>query len=70
MKTVLYARYSSDLQRETSIEDQVRECRRLAEQMHWEVVGVFSDSALSGAIEARPGVASPGAGGLGAGGCG
>jgi site-specific DNA recombinase len=56
LRAVIYARYSSDLQREASIEDQVRECRRLAEQMRCEVVGVFSDSALSGSIEARPGL--------------
>ena len=31
MRAVIYARYSSDLQREASIEDQVRECNRLAE---------------------------------------
>jgi site-specific DNA recombinase len=56
LRAVIYARYSSDLQREASIEDQVRECQRLAEQMGWKVVAIFSDAALSGSIEARPGL--------------
>lgn len=32
MKAVIYARFSSDRQREESIEGQVRECRAYAEQ--------------------------------------
>ena len=32
MKAVIYARYSSDNQREASIEGQIRECTALAEK--------------------------------------
>ena len=56
MRAVIYARYSSDLQREASIEDQVRECNRFAERLGCHVVGTFSDSAISGTTENRPGL--------------
>ena len=56
MRAVIYARYSSDLQREASIEDQVRECSRLAERLEYDVVDVFSDSAISGSTDNRPGL--------------
>src|SRR5438552_1776658 len=56
LRAVIYARYSSDLQREASIEDQVRECQRMAGQMGWHVTDIFSDAAISGSIENRPGL--------------
>jgi site-specific DNA recombinase len=56
LRAAIYARYSSDLQREASIEDQIRECRGFAEKMSWQVVEAFSDAAVSGSIEARPGL--------------
>ena len=37
MRAAIYARYSSDLQREASIEDQVRLCREGVVQMSGEV---------------------------------
>ena len=50
------ARYSSDLQRETSIDDQVRLCREYAERQGWEVTATLKDRALSGSsVENRPG---------------
>ena len=55
MKTVIYARYSSDNQREASIEDQVRQCRRRIEQEGWSLSEVYSDAAISGATTLRPG---------------
>ena len=55
MQAVIYARYSSDAQREASIEDQVRLCRELAERQGWEVAEVYADHALSGASALRPG---------------
>ncbi len=55
MKTVIYARYSSDNQREASIEDQVRLCRRRIEQEGWILSEVYSDAAISGATTLRPG---------------
>ena len=45
----IYARYSSDLQRDRSIDDQVALCRRFAESGGYEVVRVFCDRARSGA---------------------
>ena len=58
MRAVIYARYSTDAQREASIEDQVRLCRELAERAGWEVVEVYADHALSGASALRPGLSA------------
>ncbi|MFO7856774.1 MAG: recombinase family protein [Paracoccaceae bacterium] len=52
----IYARYSSALQREASIEDQVRLCRERAGREGWTVVEVFADRATSGASMLRPGL--------------
>ncbi|MCM5693392.1 recombinase family protein [Sinorhizobium meliloti] len=56
MKAALYARYSSDNQRDASIEDQLRLCRARAEREGWTVVDSYSDRAISGASLLRPGV--------------
>jgi site-specific DNA recombinase len=50
IRCAIYARYSSKLQRSTSIEDQVRNCRRAAEEKGWLVLDEYirSDSELSG----------------------
>lgn len=40
-RCAIYARFSSDLQRPTSIEDQVRRCREFAEKQGWVVVDDF-----------------------------
>jgi site-specific DNA recombinase len=55
MRAVIYARYSSEQQSEASIEDQVRNCRRLCEEKGWLVAEVYSDRALSGASTLWPG---------------
>jgi DNA invertase Pin-like site-specific DNA recombinase len=55
MRAVIYARYSSDLQREASIEDQIEVCRRYAEGQGWDVIGRYTDAAISGASRFRPG---------------
>ena len=55
MRVILYARYSSDAQRDASIEDQLRICHLRAEREGWVVVEVFSDRALSGSSVLRPG---------------
>jgi site-specific DNA recombinase len=52
---VIYARYSSDNQRDASIEDQVRQCRARIEQEGWQLESVYSDHAISGATTLRPG---------------
>lgn len=51
----IYARYSTDEQRETSIEDQVRRCRQTAAKEGFSVDDdfVFSDSAVSGTAKGR-----------------
>ena len=41
VRCAIYARYSSDLQRLTSIEDQIRRCREYAAQQGWTVVEEF-----------------------------
>ena len=56
MRVALYARYSSDQQREASIADQLRDCRAYASREHWTVVHEYSDAAMSGASWHRPGV--------------
>jgi site-specific DNA recombinase len=55
MRAAIYARYSSDNQREASIEDQVRVCRRRATAEGWPLVGTYTDHAISGAVRMRPG---------------
>jgi DNA invertase Pin-like site-specific DNA recombinase len=55
MRAVIYARYSSDNQREASIEDQVRECRAFIQRQGWTLQQTYSDRALSGASMLRPG---------------
>lgn len=54
MRAALYARFSSDLQRATSIEDQFRNCRKRAELEGWAVVATYADAAMSGADANRP----------------
>jgi DNA invertase Pin-like site-specific DNA recombinase len=55
MRAAIYARYSSDLQSDSSIEDQVEVCRRYAELKGWAVSKIYSDAAISGASTQRPG---------------
>ncbi|TIW92608.1 recombinase family protein, partial [Mesorhizobium sp.] len=56
-RVALYARYSSDSQRDASIEDQLRLCREQAAREGWSVVGTFEDAAISGASTVlRPGI--------------
>jgi site-specific DNA recombinase len=54
MRAALYARFSSDLQRATSIEDQFRNCCKRAEGEGWTVVATFADAAMSGSDANRP----------------
>lgn len=55
MKAAIYARYSTDMQRKESIEDQHRVCEKLAERHGFKVVARFSDAAISGGTTQRPG---------------
>jgi DNA invertase Pin-like site-specific DNA recombinase len=54
VKAVVYSRYSSDLQREASIEDQVHLCRKRIEQEGWQYLQAYTDRALSAASTLRP----------------
>ena len=56
MKVAIYARYSTDNQRDASIADQFRVCRAHAEKQGWQVVEEYSDHAISGSSLLRPGV--------------
>ena len=47
MKAVIYARYSSDSQREESIEGQIRECTAFAEKNGITVLRHYIDRAFS-----------------------
>lgn len=59
MRVAIYARYSSDLQSETSIDDQVRLCREYAERDSMTVTEVFTDYAISGGnLSNRPAMLS------------
>ena len=55
MRAVAYARYSSDNQRDASIEDQIRVCRAHIEQQNWKYLTAYTDHAVSGASTLRPG---------------
>jgi site-specific DNA recombinase len=55
MRAVIYARYSSEHQREASIDDQIRICKERITREGWTFVQVFRDAALSGASALRPG---------------
>ena len=54
MKAVIYARYSSDTQREESIEGQIRECTEYAKYNDMEIVGQYIDRAFSAKTDDRP----------------
>jgi site-specific DNA recombinase len=56
MRVSIYARYSSDKQREASIEDQVRLCEERAAREDWRVVKRYTDHAISGASLMRRGI--------------
>jgi DNA invertase Pin-like site-specific DNA recombinase len=60
LSTVIYARYSSDRQRETSIDDQIRVCRARAEALGMTVIAEYRDEAVSGStpIAYRPGASA------------
>ena len=58
MRYVIYARYSSDLQRQSSIEDQLRKCHEYGRSQGWIPAkdGTFTDEAISGVSIDRPGL--------------
>ena len=54
MRAVLYCRYSSDSQTETSVEGQLRECKEFADRHNMTIVGEYIDRALSARTDDRP----------------
>ncbi len=54
MKAVIYARYSSDSQREESIEGQLRECAAFAEKNGMTILRNYIDRAFSAKTDNRP----------------
>lgn len=58
MRVACYARFSSDLQRMTSLDDQIATARRYAEQQGWHFLDrhVYTDAAISGSSLDRPGI--------------
>ena len=54
MKAVIYARYSSDNQREASIEGQLRECMEYAAQNDITAIANYIDRALTATSDNRP----------------
>lgn len=62
VRTLIYARFSSQLQNSRSIEDQIAICRDRCEREGWHIVDVFTDYAISGAAGIgegqRPGLAA------------
>ena len=52
MRAVIYARYSSDNQREASIEDQIEVCRSRIDAEGWNLEATYTDRAISGATRA------------------
>ncbi|HEV8035575.1 recombinase family protein, partial [Yoonia sp.] len=55
-RVAIYARFSSQMQSEASIEDQLRICRERVARECWTVSEIFTDMAMSGASMQRPGV--------------
>ena len=55
MRVAIYARYSSDNQRDASIGDQLRVCHEFAARQGWTVTEEFTDHAVSGATLLRAG---------------
>ncbi len=59
MRTAAYARFSSDLQKDTSLDDQLHTCREYAGRLGWEWQDacVYTDAGISGSsIEGRTGL--------------
>jgi DNA invertase Pin-like site-specific DNA recombinase len=55
MRTAAYCRFSSDVQRETSIRDQLRNVETYCERIGWPMPALYQDQAISGSRNDRPG---------------
>lgn len=54
-RAVIYARYSSENQSESSIDDQIRLCRDLVGREAWTLINTYCDAGISGSTTVRPG---------------
>lgn len=54
LRAVIYARYSSSVQTEQSIEGQLRDCYKIVEEMGFTVIKEYIDRATSGKNDERP----------------
>jgi site-specific DNA recombinase len=55
MRAAIYARYSTDMQSVSSIEDQIRLCRERVAREGWSYLHAYHDRAMSGSSHLRPG---------------
>ncbi|MCK5424050.1 MAG: recombinase family protein [Emcibacter sp.] len=56
IKVAIYARYSSEMQSESSLTDQIRVCQDFAGRNSWQVVQIFKDRAQTGSNMLRHGL--------------
>jgi site-specific DNA recombinase len=54
-RAAIYARFSTDKQREESLDDQFRVCERVARDQNLDLVARYSDAGISGGTTERPG---------------
>ena len=54
MKAVAYARFSSDNQRDESIEAQIRAIKKYCSENDYELIHEYADYALTGRSDHRP----------------
>src|SRR5262245_25200817 len=54
MSVSIYARYSTDLQRAASIEDQILVCNERLVRDQWTLIKTYTDRGMSGANHLRP----------------
>src|SRR5688572_6208040 len=55
MRVALYARYSSENQKESSITDQYRNCEQYAARQGWSISARYEDRSISGTTAERNG---------------
>ena len=55
LRTVIYARFSTEMQNANSTRDQIANCRAFAETKGWQVLETFEDAGVSGANRSRLG---------------
>lgn len=54
MNVVIYARFSSQRQNETSLEAQILECKEFCKRNNYNIVGIYEDEAISAKTSDRP----------------